>query len=82
MPFHGLQTRTDGQGCCATTCIPEGARFRLKTSANTDKIKHPIGKMIAEAAKEYGFVVWDLAGTTGLAQEPPIVSELRRERSV
>jgi CubicO group peptidase (beta-lactamase class C family) len=70
-PFSWPATRTDGRGCGSPTCIPEGARFRLRASANTDTIKHPIGKMIAEAAKEYGFVVWDLAGTTSLRARNP-----------
>ena len=38
--------------------IAEGLRFRLDPAVNADALKmHPVGKIIANAAQKYGFVV-------------------------
>jgi CubicO group peptidase (beta-lactamase class C family) len=64
--------RSDGTGCCGDLCIPEGARFRLDPKVKVDDLKmHPVGKIIARAAQNYGFVVWDKAGTTSLRAKNP-----------
>lgn len=64
--------RSDGVGCCGVPCIPQGAQFRLDPTVDLDKLKlHPAGKAIAKAAQDYGFVVWDTAGTTSLRAKNP-----------
>jgi CubicO group peptidase (beta-lactamase class C family) len=63
---------SDGKGCDCEPCIPEGARFRLDPDVCVDQLNmHPVGKMIAKAAQKYGFVVWDVAGTTSLRAKNP-----------
>ena len=52
--------------------IPEGLRFRLDPAVDVDKLNmHPVGKAIAKAAQQYGFVVWDKAGAITLRAENP-----------
>lgn len=52
--------------------IAEGQRFRLDPAVNVDALPlHPIGKIIAKAAQDYGFVVWDRAGAITLRAENP-----------
>ncbi|MBI1367661.1 MAG: DUF4124 domain-containing protein [Planctomycetes bacterium] len=47
--------------------IAEGTRFRLDPSIDVDALPmHPMGKIIAKAAQQYGFVVWDKAGSISL----------------
>lgn len=47
--------------------IPEGARFRLDPKVNVDALSmSSAGKIIAKAAQQYGFVVWDRAGAISL----------------
>lgn len=47
--------------------IPEGARFRLDPRVNVDALPmSKAGKIIAKAAQQYGFVVWDRAGAISL----------------
>jgi hypothetical protein len=47
--------------------IPEGARFRLDPKINVDALPmSKAGKIIAKAAQQYGFVVWDRAGALSL----------------
>ncbi len=47
--------------------IPEGARFRLSPSVNVDELPMGhIGKVIAKAAQQYGFVVWDKAAAVSI----------------
>jgi hypothetical protein len=47
--------------------IPEGARFRLDPTVNVDALPmSKAGKIIAKAAQQYGFVVWDRAGAISL----------------
>lgn len=50
--------------------IPEGLRFRLDPSVDVEALPlHPVGKAIARAAQQYGFVVWDRAGAITLRAE-------------
>lgn len=47
--------------------IPEGMRFRLDPAVNVDALPMSrAGKIIAKAAQQYGFVVWDRAGAISL----------------
>lgn len=57
--FSWPATRTDGTWE-SSRAIPEGMRFRLDPSVDIDSLGlTPIGKIIAKAAQEYGFVVRD-----------------------
>jgi len=52
--------------------IPEGLRFRLPAGTfeeleqQPDPKLHPVAMTIAKAAEDYGFVIWDQAGTISL----------------
>jgi hypothetical protein len=61
--------KTDGKG--PATGIPQGLRFYLPASA-LEKLKlSPVAMIIAKAAVNYGFVVWDNAGTISLRCKNP-----------
>lgn len=50
--------------------VPEGLRLRLASDVDVQSLDlHPIAKMVALAAQEYGFVVVDKAGATGVYTE-------------
>jgi hypothetical protein len=50
--------------------IPEGLRFRLDPAFNVGESNlSPVAKIIAKAAQEYGFVVWDKAGAISLRMQ-------------
>lgn len=52
--------------------IQEGQRFRLDPTVDVEALSmHPVGKIIARAAQQYGFVVWDRAGAISLRAENP-----------
>jgi hypothetical protein len=51
-----------GQQIGAQNCIYEGQRLRLPADFDTSRIAHPLARMLAQAAKDYGFVVQDQAG--------------------
>jgi CubicO group peptidase (beta-lactamase class C family) len=66
-------TRTDGPGCAGKICIPQGLRFRLNPTIDIGTLDMPpAGKIIAKTAQDYGFVVWDTAGTTSLRCKNPL----------
>ncbi len=76
--FSWPAQKDDGENCDGTNdCIEddlimEGQRFRLDPNINIDELAmHPVGKIIAKAAQQYGFVVWDKGGTTGLRAKNP-----------
>jgi hypothetical protein len=47
--------------------IPQGARLRLDPTVNVDALPMSrAGKIIAKAAQQYGFVVWDKSGALAL----------------
>ncbi len=76
--FSWPAQKDDGKDCDGTkNCIEndlimEGQRFRLDPNINIDELAmHPVGKIIAKAAQQYGFVVWDKGGTTGLRAKNP-----------
>ena len=76
--FSWPAQKDDGENCDGTkNCIEddlimEGQRFRLDPTINVDELDmHPVGKIIAKAAQQYGFVVWDKGGTTGLRSKNP-----------
>lgn len=85
--FSWPAQKDDGENCDHTNncieadLIQEGQRFRLDPAINVDELDmHPIGKTIAKAAQQYGFVVWDKGGTTGLrAQNPKSYTQLGSE---
>lgn len=53
--------------------IPEGLRFRLDPAVNVDALNmSPAGKIIAKAARKYGFVVWDKAGAISIRAQNSI----------
>lgn len=56
----------------AANRIPEGLRLRLDPSLNVDALSlHPVARIIAKAAQQYGFVVWDKAGAISLRVQNP-----------
>ncbi len=63
--------RSDGNNPLSTANrIPEGLRFRLDPSVNIDSlVLHPIARVVARAARDYGFVVWNKSGQVGLTSE-------------
>jgi hypothetical protein len=71
--------RSDGYNPTnAPNRIPEGLRFRLDPSVNVDSLGlHPVARMVAKAAQDYGFVVWEKSGTVGLRGEDPKSYTLR-----
>jgi hypothetical protein len=66
--FSWPAQRSDGVNPLnASHRIPEGARFRLDPTVNVDALPmSKAGKIIAKAAQQYGFVVWDRAGAISL----------------
>lgn len=71
--FSWPASRSDGYNPSgAANRIPEGLRFRLDPSVNVDSLGlHPVARMVARAAQNYGFVVWEKAGMVGLRGEDP-----------
>jgi hypothetical protein len=69
--FVAPAVRTDG-GYAGPNAIPEGTRFRLPANLDVDALRlPPIARMLAEAAKKYGIVVRDRAGSVAFyAQDP------------
>ena len=64
----------------AANRIPEGLRFRLDPAVNVESLNlHPIAKIIARAAQQYGFVVWDKAGAITLRVHNPLTYTARGE---
>lgn len=56
----------------AANRIPEGLRLRLDPTLNVDALNlHPVARIIAKAAQQYGFVVWDKAGAISLRVQNP-----------
>ncbi len=50
--------------------IPEGTRLRLDPKVNINKLHlTPIGKMVARAAQQYGFIVTDKSGAVSVVAE-------------
>lgn len=62
--FSWPATRSDGHNPNkVANRIPEGTRFRLDPNVDVDALNmSATGKVIAKAAQQYGFVVWDKAG--------------------
>lgn len=57
-------TRTDGTGT-GTNLLSEGQRLFLPRSLDIDALPMGrVGKVIARAAQEYGFIIWDLGPST------------------
>ena len=68
--FSWPAQRSDGYDPNGTNTIPEGTRFRLDPSINVDALAlHPIAKMIAKAAQEYGFIIQDKGGAVAVVAE-------------
>lgn len=64
--------RSDG-GDTSPDAIPEGARLRLDPDLDLDTLDlTPVGRMIAEAAQTYGFIVVDRAGAVAVIGESGI----------
>ena len=67
--FSWPAQRSDG-GSTALDAIPEGTRFRLDPTLDVDSLGlHPVARMIAKAAQEYGFIVSDRAGAVSVVAE-------------
>ena len=68
--FSWPAQRSDGYDPNGTNTIPEGTRFRLDPTINVDTLPlHPITKMIAKAAQEYGFIIQDKGGAVAVVAE-------------
>jgi hypothetical protein len=65
--------RSDGWNPDATANrIPQGMRFRLDPRIDVDALRMGrAGKIIAKAAQQYGFVVWDKAGALSIRAQNP-----------
>lgn len=67
--FSWPAQRSDG-GSTAPDAIPEGTRFRLDPSLDVDELGlHPVARMVAKAAQQYGFIVSDKAGAVSVVAE-------------
>lgn len=52
--------------------IAEGQRFRLDPTIDVSKLNMTrVGKIVAKAAQDYGFIVWDKAGSVSLRAQNP-----------
>lgn len=61
--------RSDGDSA-APDAIPEGSRLRLDPNVDVDALPmSPLGKAIARAAQQYGFIVVDKAGAVAVIAE-------------
>lgn len=69
--------RTDGFSK-HPNAIREGQRLRLDPSVNVDALDlTPVGRMVAKAAQEYGFIVIDRGGSVGLVAEDGALTQKR-----
>lgn len=69
--------RTDGRSS-DPNAVAEGQRLRLDPSVDVDSLGlTPIGRMVAKAAQEYGFVVVDTSGSVGLNAEAGALTKRR-----
>lgn len=67
--FSWPANRTDGTSS-NPAAVMEGQRLRLDPTLNLDQYNlTPIGRMVAEAAQKYGFVVADNGGAVALSTE-------------
>ncbi|MGI4893805.1 MAG: hypothetical protein ACRYF3_01675 [Janthinobacterium lividum] len=67
--FSWPAQRSDGNSM-DPNAIPAGMRLRLDPSVNVDALNlHPIAKMIAKAAQNYGFIVTDKSGAVAVSTE-------------
>ncbi len=70
--------RHDGHGT-APHSIPEGTRLRLSGDVDVESLDMPpVGKAIARAAQQYGFIVVDQAGAVAVVAES---GEAERQRT-
>ncbi len=62
--------RGDGQAIDAPDVVRQGQRVRLDPSVNLDELNlTPVGRMVAQAAQKYGFIVSDTAGAVAVVTE-------------
>ena len=67
--FSWPAQRSDGS-VSSHSKILEGTRFRLPASVDVDKLHlTPIGKLVARAAQDYGFIVTDKSGAVAVPAE-------------
>lgn len=63
-------TRSDGQSTDNLDIIRQGQRLRLDPSLDLGELRlSPVGRMIAEAAQRYGFIVSDTSGAVAVITE-------------
>lgn len=75
--FSWPAQRTDGWSK-HPDAIQEGQRLRLDPSVDVDSLElTPVGRMVAKAAQEYGFVVIDKSGAVGLNAEAGALTKKR-----
>lgn len=55
-------------------CLYVGQRLRLPADFDTSTISHPFARMVAEAAKKYGFIVHDTAGCICIQSESSLTA--------
>lgn len=66
--------RSDGSPS-STSAVAEGTRFRLDPAVDVDKLNlSPLGKTIARAAQQYGFIVTDKAGAVSVIAQSGAVA--------
>lgn len=67
--------RSDGNG---NGSIPMGTRFRLDPTVNVATLKlHPLARMVAKAAQDYGLIVTDTAGSVAVLTESGVETKRR-----
>jgi hypothetical protein len=68
--FSWPAQRSDGYDPLGRNPIMEGTRFRLDPSLDVDALGlHPVARMIAKAAQQYGFIVNDKGGAVAVIAE-------------
>jgi hypothetical protein len=61
-----------GDSSQTTGALQEGIRLRLPPGYVPPASLTPVARMIAIAARDYGFVIWDRAGALGFRAEPGV----------
>jgi hypothetical protein len=61
-----------GDGTSSTNPIVEGMRMRFPVGSVAPATLHPVAKLVFDAVRDYGLVVWDKAGAVSFRGEPGV----------